>query len=82
MPIDHKRINGPEVSVPYTTYINAKCEEKYAKNFIFKRKDGRAHNERREICKFKYKTKYYFVYRELNLMVSYTPKLICKSYYL
>ncbi|KAF7417907.1 hypothetical protein HZH68_000560 [Vespula germanica] len=49
MPIDHKRINGPEVSVPYIMYINAKCEEKYGRNFISKRKDGRAHNERREI---------------------------------
>ncbi|XP_047370509.1 exosome complex component MTR3-like [Vespa velutina] len=49
MPIDHKRINGPEVSVPYNIYINSNCEEKYTKNNISERKDGRAHNERREI---------------------------------
>ncbi|XP_035726925.1 exosome complex component MTR3-like [Vespa mandarinia] len=49
MPIDHKRINGPEVSVPYNIYTNSNCEEKCTKNNISERKDGRAHNERREI---------------------------------
>lgn len=68
MPIDHKRINGPEVSVPYNIYTNSNCKEERTKNNISERKDGRAHNERREICKFKCKTDYY---RKLNLMTIY-----------
>lgn len=50
MPIDQKRINGPEVSVPYEIYTTCSLKEKcIQKNNFHKREDGRAHNERRDL---------------------------------
>ncbi|KAK2577485.1 hypothetical protein KPH14_003583 [Odynerus spinipes] len=50
MPIDQKRINGPEVSVPYDIYATFSFKEKcIKKSNSSEREDGRAHNERRGV---------------------------------
>lgn len=55
MPVDHKRINGPDVSVPYRVYskVHLKTHEEKSKEILNqsgKRKDGRKPNESRKIC--------------------------------
>lgn len=57
MPIDQKRINAPDNSVPYQLYsrlILRSYQEKLEDvlNKEGKRKNGRKHHEARKICKF------------------------------
>jgi len=51
MPIDQKRINGPESSVPYDIYIHSEVKENRIQLNGSKRHDGRSNNELRDICK-------------------------------
>lgn len=51
MPIDQKRINGPEVSVPYHMYSNINNKGHEIKYDITKRSDERSMDEMRKICK-------------------------------
>lgn len=56
MPIDHKRINGPENSISYRFHskLNLKTYEEKLLELLSendKRKDGRACNDTRKICK-------------------------------
>ncbi|XP_012218596.1 exosome complex component MTR3 [Linepithema humile] len=48
MPIDQKRINGPETSVPYEIYIPSEAKDSGMQSNIPKR-HGRSHNELRNI---------------------------------
>lgn len=50
MPIDQKRINGPEISVPYEIYIPSEAKQSGVQSNIPKR-HGRSHDELRNICK-------------------------------
>lgn len=55
MPIDHKRINGPENSEPYQLYSDArKITVRKEIEQILKgaRNDGRKSDELRKICKY------------------------------
>lgn len=51
MPVDQKRVNGPEASTPYNIYIHTddKNEDKQCDGQ--KRQDGRSNDEIRNICK-------------------------------
>ncbi|XP_054009499.1 exosome complex component MTR3 isoform X2 [Hylaeus anthracinus] len=49
MPVDHKRINGPDVSVPYQIYSDTDNKDVKIKHDFTKRKDKRAMNEMRKI---------------------------------
>ncbi|KAF7988959.1 hypothetical protein HCN44_007269 [Aphidius gifuensis] len=50
MPIDQKRINGPEVSIPYQIYVDSSSKEtEKRKNLLLKREDGRKHSEIRKM---------------------------------
>lgn len=51
MPIDQKRINGPEASVPYDIYIHSELKDKGIQFNSPKRHDGRSNDELRNICK-------------------------------
>lgn len=55
MPIDYKRINGPEDAIPYKlfTKLNTKSLEEQYKSCISVngiRKDGRSVHEHRQLC--------------------------------
>lgn len=52
MPVDQRRINGPEVTVPYQLYIDAslKSADKQL-DLLDKRKDGRTNNDVRKMCR-------------------------------
>lgn len=52
MPIDHKRINGPESSESYLLYsTNNNSKEVYTKLYVEgKRLDNRKSDEHRKIC--------------------------------
>ncbi|OAD56635.1 Exosome complex component MTR3 [Eufriesea mexicana] len=50
MPIDQKRINGPDISVPYHIYSNIDKKNDAVKYDFNKRNDKRASNEMRKIC--------------------------------
>lgn len=50
MPIDQKRINGPETSVPYEIYIPSEAKNNGTQSNIPKRHD-RSHDKLRNICK-------------------------------
>ncbi|XP_046734008.1 exosome complex component MTR3-like isoform X1 [Diprion similis] len=50
MPFDQKRINGPEVSVPYSVYTDInKSKSSKPKKSLHKRVDGRQHKDLRKI---------------------------------
>ena len=49
MPVDQKRINGPEVTVPYHIYANLNNKDKEIKYDLSKRSDERGNNEMRKI---------------------------------
>ncbi|EZA58696.1 hypothetical protein DMN91_008791 [Ooceraea biroi] len=49
MPIDQKRINGPEASVPYDIYIHSELKDNGIQSNGSKRQDGRSNNELRNI---------------------------------
>ncbi|KAL6440042.1 hypothetical protein ACFW04_002995 [Cataglyphis niger] len=49
MPVDQKRINGPEASVPYNIYIHSEVKDKEIQSNASKRHDGRSNNELRNI---------------------------------
>lgn len=49
MPIDQRRINGPEISIPYNIY---KLDDETQKIDKTKRRDGRHNTELRKMCKF------------------------------
>lgn len=51
MPIDQKRINGPEASVPYSIYIHSEVKDEGIQSNAPKRHDDRSNNELRNICK-------------------------------
>lgn len=51
MPVDQKRVNGPESSVPYSIYIHSEVKNKEIQQNAPKRHDGRSNNELRNICK-------------------------------
>lgn len=55
MPFDQKRINGPEITVPYNIYTvvnDAVVSDKKPVNYFDKRReDGREKNDLRKICK-------------------------------
>lgn len=51
MPVDQKRVNGPESSVPYNIYIHSEVKNKEIQPDAPKRHDGRSNNELRNICK-------------------------------
>lgn len=51
MPVDQKRINGPESSVPYNIYVHSEAKNKGIQPNASKRHDGRSNNELRNICK-------------------------------
>ena len=56
MPIDQRRINGPETTTPYSIYVDltAKAAPKTTiKKELQRRGDSRKHNEFRKMCKFK-----------------------------
>lgn len=46
MPVDHRRINGPENSEPYQLFVNTRRIETLSDG----RSDGRKPNELRKIC--------------------------------
>ncbi|XP_063918492.1 exosome complex component MTR3-like isoform X2 [Zophobas morio] len=55
MPIDHKRINGPEITIPYQLFdkLNTKSGKSQFKDFVKSngvRIDGRSANDHRKIC--------------------------------
>lgn len=53
MPVDHKRINGPDVSVPYRVHSKIHLttyEEKLKEVLNSNRKGGRKLDESRKIC--------------------------------
>lgn len=54
MPIDQKRINGPEVSIPYHIYSNSNHKNVDKKYDFTERKDKRTNSEIRKICKILY----------------------------
>ncbi|XP_063984389.1 exosome complex component MTR3-like [Diachasmimorpha longicaudata] len=50
MPVDQRRINGPEVTVPYQLYIDASSKSAEKKlDLLNKREDGRAHSDVRKM---------------------------------
>ncbi|KAK0180888.1 hypothetical protein PV327_003223 [Microctonus hyperodae] len=50
MPVDQRRINGPEVSIPYQIYIDsAHKSTENPENYLEKRKDGRAAGDVRKL---------------------------------
>ncbi|XP_043482147.1 exosome complex component MTR3-like [Leptopilina heterotoma] len=49
MPVDQKRINGPEISIPYSVYIDRSVKDKSQENSLKKREDGREFNELRKM---------------------------------
>ncbi|XP_012543661.2 exosome complex component MTR3 [Monomorium pharaonis] len=49
MPVDQKRINGPDASVPYDIYVYSEVKDKGIQPDAPKRHDGRSHNELRNI---------------------------------
>ncbi|XP_011637905.1 exosome complex component MTR3 [Pogonomyrmex barbatus] len=49
MPIDQKRINGPDISVPYDIYIHSEVKDNGIQPNAPKRHDGRSNNELRNI---------------------------------
>lgn len=52
MPVDQKRINGPEVSIPYCIYIDRSQKTiEPQTSLLEKREDGRELNELRKMCK-------------------------------
>ena len=52
MPIDQKRFNGPEVSIPYSIYTNRNSKNtEPQKSLLEKREDGREFSELRKMCK-------------------------------
>lgn len=55
MPIDHKRINGPEITIPYQLFekLNTQSLKSQFDQEISNgtRKDGRKLDEHRKICK-------------------------------
>lgn len=53
MPIDQRRINGPDVSIPYYIYSNLNKKSDKIKHDFNIRNDKRANNEMRKICKIK-----------------------------
>lgn len=55
MPVDQKRINGPEVSIPYGIYTDVnKTQPKKPEKLLKKRIDGRGHKDLRKICELGY----------------------------
>lgn len=51
MPIDQKRINGPDASTPYDIYIHSEVKDDGIQANAPKRHDGRSNNKFRDICK-------------------------------
>lgn len=52
MPIDQRRINGPEITIPYHIYVDLSSKKtETRKNLLLKREDGRKHSEIRKMCK-------------------------------
>lgn len=51
MPIDQKRLNGPEVTVPYHIYSDLDEKSDKVKHDLSERSDKRTNNEMRKICK-------------------------------
>ena len=51
MPVDQRRINGPEVSVPYHIYSDFNKKSDKVKHDFSKRSDKRIDSEIRKICK-------------------------------
>lgn len=57
MPVDNKRINGPEISVPYQLFdkLNTKSLKTQFSEIVQPngtRKDGRSAHQHRKICNF------------------------------
>lgn len=82
MPVDHRRINGPEDTVPYHLFsklniqsLSSKFADVYKNG---KRKDDRKSNEHRKMCKYKltYYLNNYYVCNILQLLMwELFPKL-------
>ena len=52
MPFDQKRINGPDVSIPYSLHIDTSVKQsENEENIILNREDARAHVDLRKMCK-------------------------------
>lgn len=57
MPVDHKRINGPEVSTPYIIYSKSNIKSNHENlydilNLQKLRKDGRTPDKHRKVCEY------------------------------
>lgn len=54
MPVDNKRITGPEITIPYELFLKS-CIIKNVNKLELShdiRKDGRKYDEHRKICKY------------------------------
>jgi len=51
MPVDQKRINGPDTSTSYEIYIYSETKDNEIQRNVPKRHDDRSNNELRNICK-------------------------------
>lgn len=56
MPIDQKRINGPDASTPYDIYIHSEVKDNAIQANALERHDGRSNKELRNICKVEVKS--------------------------
>lgn len=52
MPVDNKRITGPEVTIPYDLFVKSTKELNEVPLSKEVRKDNRKFDEHRKICKF------------------------------
>lgn len=51
MPVDQKRINGPDASTSYDIYTYSETKDNGIQRNVLKRHDDRSDNELRNICK-------------------------------
>lgn len=51
MPVDQKRINGPEVSIPYSIYVDLSTKQSKKERDAVEREEGRANDRLRKMCK-------------------------------
>ncbi|XP_043286489.1 exosome complex component MTR3-like [Venturia canescens] len=49
MPVDQKRINGPDVSIPYSIYVDLSKKQSKNQGDAVEREDGRAHDHLRKM---------------------------------
>lgn len=69
MPIDQKRINGPDASTPYNIYIHSEVKDDGIQPNALKRHDGRSNKELRNICKVEVKSHVQALYRVILIKV-------------